>query len=213
MTKTTKLTMMAAVCLAAVGARAATVTLTVDPNVTSPGTVPFVLGDVNPGLPADDASKAAMINNMITLALGGHDIVTIGPQVNDVYRSLNPFSLLPTVTANDVATQTQDGGNVTTIADNGFYYLAAKYDGPNGATEVWDIGSLPTGTTIIIPENAFGLNNNQYGLSGWALMDYTPDNPNLPPQGGPVPDGGSTLALLGFAIVGVETLRRKICKS
>jgi hypothetical protein len=178
--------------------------LTVDPNVTSPGTVPFVLGDVNPPEPADPASVVQEINVMIGLPLGGSQASNFGAQGQTEYRSLNPFSPLPA--ANGAQTQS---GTVTTIADAGFYYLAAKYDGPNGGLEIWDIGSLPTGTTIIIPQNAFGNGNNQYGLSGWDLFTATPDDPNFPPQGS-VPDGGSTLALLGCALAGVESLRRKM---
>ena len=198
--------MVGAVCLAAVGVRGATVTLTVDPNVTAPGTVPFVLGDVNPPEPADPASVVQEINILIGLPLGGSHASNIGAQSQTEYRSLNPFSPLPA--ANGAQT---GGGTSTIITDAGFYYLAAKYDGPNGGLEIWDIGSLPTGTTIIIPQNAFGTGNNQFGLSGWDLFTATPDNPNFPPQGS-VPDGGSTLALLGCALVGVESLRRKMHK-
>ena len=45
----------------------------------------------------------------------------------------------------------------------------------------------------------------QYGT---ALTDT-----RFPPDGGPVPDGGSTIALLGFALVGADILRRKVVKA
>lgn len=200
--------LMGMLCVGAISAQAATtVTLTVDPNVTSPGTVPFVLGDVNPPEPADLASLVQEINVMIGLPLGGHQASNFGSQGQTEYRSLNPFSPLPA--ANGAQS---GGGTTTTIADAGFYYLAGKYDGPNGGLEVWDIGSLASGTTIIIPQNAFGAGNNQYGLSGWTLISATPDNPNFPPQGG-VPDAGSTVTLLGCALLGVEALRRRFQKA
>jgi len=48
----------------------------------------------------------------------------------------------------------------------------------------------------------------QYGTS---LTE--PSFPGFPPEGGPVPDGGSTIALLGFALVGADILRRKVVKA
>ena len=191
-------TIIAGLCLAVGSAWGATVTLTVDPNVTSPGTVPFVLGDVNPPEPADVATVVQEINVMIGLPLGGSQASNFGAQGQTEYRSHNPFSPLPA--ANGAQTS---GGTSTIITDGGFYYLAAKYAGPPGGLEIWDIGSLPAGTTIIIPQNAFGTGNDQYGLSGWDLITSTPGTRS-------VPDGGSTLALLGCALVGVESLRRKI---
>src|SRR5260221_5043105 len=186
MLKIKHIAMIAALCFAASAVQAGTVTLTVDPNVTNPGTVPFVLGDVNPPEPADLNAVVNEINVMIGLALGGHADSFFGAQGQTEYRSHNAFSPLPTANGAQTAA---GGGTVPTIADAGFYYLAGKYDGPNGGLEIWDIGSLPTGTTIIIPQNAFGNGNSQYGLSGWTLITATPDNPNFPPQGS-IPDGG-----------------------
>ncbi|MGZ4965507.1 MAG: VPDSG-CTERM sorting domain-containing protein, partial [Limisphaerales bacterium] len=62
------------------------------------------------------------------------------------------------------------------------------------------------GTQITIPANAFGDNNNQYGLSGWNFFNQITTNITS------VPDGGSTVALLGLALAGAEALRRKMQK-
>lgn len=199
--------MLAGVCLVATGARAATITLTVDPNLP-PGTTPFVLGAANPGAPASQADEVIYITGILALPLGGTG--TAGADA--IYRSLNVFSPLPAPTIPASPPFQGVSGTGTTFVDQGYTYLAAKYDGPNGGTEVWYLGGIASGTTITIPANAFGDGNNQYGLSGWNFFTPTPDNPNFPPQGR-LPDGSSTLALLGFAIVGVETLRRKIYKS
>ena len=92
------------------GARANTVTLTVDPNVTHPGTVPFVLGDVNPPEPADPGAVVQEINVLIGLPLGGSQVSDFGAQGQTEYRSHNPFSPLPP--ANGAQT---GGGTSTTI--------------------------------------------------------------------------------------------------
>jgi hypothetical protein len=189
--------LIATLCLAAVAARANTITLAVDPNVTDPGSVPFVLGDVNPPEPADPADVVQEINVLRTLALGGSQLSNFGAVGETEYRSHNAFGSLPLATLNGSV-----GGSSTTFTDTGFAYLAAKYDGPNGGLEIWDIAGIAAGTTITIPQNAFGAGNNQYGLSGWTLFNSTS-----------VPDAGSTAALLGFALVGGELLRRRMQRS
>jgi hypothetical protein len=192
------LALIAVASLAATGAQAATITLQVDPNVTSPGTVFDVLGDVNPPEPADPAAVVQEINVLIGLPLGGSQPSNFGAQGQTEYRSLNAFSPLPTATLG-----VPGSGTTISITAAGSYYLAGKYDGPNGGLEVWDIGNLAAGAMINIPQNAFGPGDNTYGLSGWTIVQVTSTN---------VPDGGATLALLGFALVGVESLRRKLYK-
>ena len=72
-----------------------------------------------------------------------------------------------------------------------YTYLFAKYDGPNAGSVVWYVGNL---TGIITIPQQWG----QYGLSGWTLF------------GGPgtVPDGGTTVMLLGAALGALGMVRR-----
>jgi hypothetical protein len=175
-----------------------TLTLTVDPNLP-PGTTAHVLGAINPDHPADAADETTAINGILGLALGGSG--TLGG--NTIYRSHNNFGALPTA----VFSGTGTSGNTTSFLDTGFTYLAVKYDGPNGAAEVWYIGDIAAGTMLTVPGNAFGSDNNTYGISGYNFFNGTTTNP--PPS---VPDGGSTVALLGLALAGGEVLRRKMQK-
>jgi hypothetical protein len=174
-----------------------TLTLTVDPNLP-PGTTAYVLGALNPDHPADAGSEADAINAILDLSLGGSG--TSGG--NSIYRSQNNFGSLPDATLTGHASGDQ---NSTSFIDTGFEYLAAKYDGQNGVTEVWYLGDVAPGTMIYIPANAFGPDNSKYGLSGWNMFDGTTNPPS-------VPDGGSTVALLGLALAGGGVLRRKMQK-
>ncbi len=75
-----------------------------------------------------------------------------------------------------------------------FTYLFAKYDGQNDVSQVWNISGL-TGV-ITIPADG----PNGYGLSGWILFGPT----------GQVPDGGTTVMLLGAALGVLGMARRYI---
>ena len=183
-------------------ARATTVALSVDPNLP-PGTTAYVLGAANPGTPADAVDQTGFVNGILGLPLGGSGTVMAvsSSQTDSIYRSLNVFSGLPTsaTSANNIG----GSGNMTSISIlAGYDFLVAKYDGQNGGTEVWFVGGL-VGDTVTIPQNAFGDGNNQYGLSGTTLLEGSPSTP-------PVPDGGSTLALLGLGILSTLMFVRKV---
>jgi hypothetical protein len=81
------------------------------------------------------------------------------------------------------------GNNVVDLGTGGFTYLLAKYDGPSGGSEIWNVQGLTGGYTIPLTwENGQGL-----GLSHWTLFG----------GGGQVPDGGTTVMLLGAALGGL----------
>ncbi len=144
------------------------------------------LGFVNFGIPASDADRVAYVNHLIGMSLGSND-TGLG---QTFFRSNNSFSPLNT------AVWASNGTSTTiNLGTTGYEYLLAKYDGPNYGSEVWYIGGL-TGS-ITIPATA---GTQGYGLSGWTLF--------TPAQTPSVPDGGSTVAFLGLALVGVEGLRR-----
>jgi len=161
-----------------------------DAMLTTDMTSAQALGDILPGIPTGDADITQYVNNMIGLGLGGSDTVTINGQTNTVNRSMNNFGTLPN------AQLSSRGGPLDPInlgSTAGVYlYLFAKYDGPNQGSFVWYVGNL-TGM-ITIPQTW-----NGYGLSGWALFTG---------PGGPVPDGGTTVMLLGAALGALGVVRR-----
>lgn len=189
--------------LALLSAAVCAVMLAFTHNATADTTLAFddqyVVGFVTPGAPANPANVAEYINFMIALGLGETQTHTFtGPPVNTqtVTRSTNVFANLPTVSA----VGSVSGGPADTIdlgAGGTFAYLFAKYDGPNDNSVVWFVGDLSG--IITIPQ--FGPGG--YGLSGWILFRG---------GGGGVPDGGTTVMLLGAAL-GALGMARRFLKS
>jgi len=155
-----------------------------------------LLGDVIPALPESPADDSQFINAMVGLGLNGTTTVTINSQVNTVVRSGNAISPLPTADSLTVTTP----GSMTFGSGSGYTYLYAFYGAGNtlglGQNQVglaWDVSGL-TGT-FTIPTDA---------LSHWEFF-----NPGTGTHT-QVPDGGSTVALLGAALTGMGLLRKKI---
>jgi hypothetical protein len=148
------------------------------------------LGQVKPATPEGDADITQYVKFMIGLSLGGSGRVIIGPHNTLVTRSMNDFGSLPGPATLALR------GTLTTInfGTQGTYdYLFAHYGGPGGGfAEVWYVGNL--NGSISIPATGLG-----HGLSGWALFTA---------PGGAVPDGGTTVMLLGAALGALGVVRR-----
>jgi VPDSG-CTERM motif len=156
-----------------------------------------VVGTVTPDSPADPSNEATFINYMISLATGGsgHVIINPGNHDNFITRSANLFANLPNATATGaVRTDTPPGTNVVDLGPTvGVYsYLLAKYDGKNDSSVVWYVGDLSGNLTIPL----FGPGGK--GLSHWTLFG----------PGVGVPDGGTTVMLLGAALGALGIVRR-----
>jgi hypothetical protein len=155
------------------------------------------------------SDAAIMTNALLGMALDTRATIN-GP---DYYRSSNNFGTLPSaVTTGGVITTTGGfqfasdlDGKWIVVTSHPYAYLVASYDGPNGGTEVWYIGGIAQGDTIYIPRYAYpsgtpqnlvdGKLSAQYQATGWELLN-------------PVPDGGTPVALLGLAMIGLGFVRR-----
>ena len=146
------------------------------------------LGFVNFGIPSGDADRTAYVNHLIGMGLNTSDTF----MGNTFFRSGHAFSPMPTA----VFDHNGSGTSVDLGAGGLYTYLFAKYDGPNFGAEVWYVGNLSG--IITIP--AFG-SGEQYALSGWTLFG---------PGGQGVPDGGTTVMLLGAALGALSMARRYI---
>jgi hypothetical protein len=177
--------------LAMLSAAVCAVMLAFSHNASADATLGFfpdshVVGTITPGAPADPADVATYINFMTALLPGTAG--TFNGQI--ITRSTNLFGSLPTASATGSVSGT--GVTIDLNALGTFTYLFAKYDGQNDNSQVWNISGL-TGV-ITIP--AFGPLG--YGLSGWILFGPT----------GFVPDGGTTVMLLGAALGALGMARR-----
>ena len=147
------------------------------------------LGWVNPGEPADIPSERAYVNNLISLAAGSGAATIDG---HNYFRTNASCGTCPAATG---GIKDDSGGNQVNLGTGGFTYLIAKYDGPNGGSEVWNVQGL----TGIVTVPLIGLAGQKYGLSHWTLFGN---------GGGGVPDGGTTVMLLGAALGALGTARR-----
>ena len=150
----------------------------------------YDLGYVIPGEPADIPSERGYVNNLIGLAQGSGAATIDG---HDYFRKNASCGTCPAATG---GFKDETGSNVVDLGTGGFTYLIAKYDGPNGGSEVWNVQGL----TGIVTIPLFGLAGQNYGLSHWTLFGNG--------GGGGVPDGGTTVMLLGAALGALGTARR-----
>lgn len=152
----------------------------------------YDLGNVTPPEPAGPTDEEHYVNTLISHGAGTFTDVYGG--VTYTYdRLAASCGTCPAAVFNSkVDSPTITNGKVSIdLGTGGFTYLLAKYDGPNGASEVWNIQGL-TGT-ITIPGFL-----GQYQISHYTLFG----------PGGAVPDGGTTAMLLGTAFGALGIARR-----
>ncbi len=151
------------------------------------------LGQVLFGIPSGDVDRTNYVNHLIDMVPGTSDSFS----GQTFHRSLaNPGPGFPNYP--DAVFALNGTGTTINLGSGLYSYLFAKYDGPNAGSEVWYVGNLSG--IITIP--AFGLAGQHYGLSGWTLFG--------PGGGGQVPDGGTTVMLLGAALGALGMARRYI---
>jgi len=169
----------------------------------------YLLGTVIPGTQGGGQAQrdAAMTNALIAIgSLGGQTTINGG-----LYsRSFNSFGSLPAATATGALLGTNIAEGTTPVTVNlgsGFQYLVAAYDGPNGGVAVFNVAGLTGSVDLyryakpLADGNLVGSNVAAQGffkMTGWTLLNPT----------GTVPDGGTTVMLLGAALGGLGVARR-----
>ena len=152
------------------------------------------LGSVNDGIPSNLTDEMNYINILITLA-PGQDDTQLPPGTGEIYNRENSLLVGPFPTATlsgAVKVDTQEDEGNTGINVTGFTYILAKYDAGNAGSLVWLLDDSVQ--TVDIP-----LKYNNRGLSHYATFNGTA-----------VPDGGVTIGLLGFVMLGLGYLRRRM---
>ena len=146
------------------------------------------LGWVNPGDAVGGAQEAVYVNTMISFAQGSG--LHSGINGHDYFRSGNSCGTCPAAV---FSSTNNTGSNTVNLGTGSFTYLLAEYQRPNGVSRsvIWSVQGL-TGV-ITIPDSY-----NQCALSHWTLFG----------PGGAVPDGGTTVMLLGMAFGALGIARR-----
>jgi hypothetical protein len=169
-------------------------------NTTSTEYLGFIQGFK--GNSANPESEAALINLLITLAAGVGPTQLPSPNPITYFdrrgSTQDPIGGFPEVDGGGGSFSRVNGGIYNGIPVDGYTYLAGKYGGPNVGLHVWYVSGL-TGT-YSIPEK---LGDPVDGSKPLGLSHYTLFNPTS------VPDSSMTLMLLGGALIGLESLRRK----
>jgi len=166
----------------------------------------YGVGTFNPWLNPSTVDNS-FLANMITKYNGG--VPTADGETYTVLKgSLTPNPLLPTSTG--LSGNVSVGGgplsfNINLGPTGAGDYLVAGWDGPEGIHAVYYIHGL-TGTIDLVNDvpgdNDKGQPFNKKGLSNYWLSDG-----GHPPT---VPDGGTTVVLLGAAVSALGLIRRKL---
>jgi hypothetical protein len=115
----------------------------------------------------------------------------------DIYNAANDPDLAAAVLAGAFKVDASSDGITSIDIDiTGFAYIKLAWDGKDQFYFVGDETGVQTFDSTV-----FNQNNQPQALSHYALFN---------PGGNGVPDGGSTVALLGVALGGIEAMRRMI---
>ena len=153
-----------------------------------------------------------MTNQLVGMTLGQQGTFTVNGDVGLYSRSFNNFGPPPAaIAAGAVINQgtiAEGTTPVTVSLGTGFTYLVAAYDGPNGSVAVFNVAGLTGSVDLYRYAKRDGLTGNLIGsnsaaqgffkMTGWTLLNPT----------GAVPDGGTTVMLLGAALGGLGMARR-----
>jgi hypothetical protein len=151
------------------------------------------LGSVTPPEPASPTDEEHYANTLINHAAGAFTDL-YGGVLYSYFRTAASCGTCPAAVFNSKTDSPviKNGMVQIDLGTGGFTYLLAKYDGPNGASEVWNIQGL---TGLIRIPGFLGM----FAISHYTLFG---------PGGGGVPDGGTTVMLLGAALGALGIARR-----
>lgn len=166
----------------------------------------YGIGLITPTIIPPSGLDSTYLVNMINTYNSGVN-ATIGSQFYAIHQGSgtpNPVLPAPPASVLDTGVSGSPTSHDIDLGPSGAgLYLIAQWDGPQGADAVYYIGGLTGVITLENTVDVVNANGGPYGLSGYWLASGTDS----------VPDGGVTAVLLGFALVGIESLRRKLAKA
>jgi len=151
-----------------------------------------VLGRVQSGAAANSTVDEWYVNSLVDRANG--NVPSTYDIADHTYTLINdPVAVLPYATFVDGGGVGND--HIVNVGTAGYRYLSMKYDGEVGSLLVWDIFGM-TGELVVLGSD-LGRTQNNYMLFN-AVGGNTPT----------IPDSGSSVLLLGFALLGLDLARR-----
>jgi hypothetical protein len=162
--------------------------------VTFTLTSPETLGYIAPGTETSTEANAAYINSLIDRNNNNSSSSTFD-RAGQIYVLINDTGT--TLALADAAGVVDTGavGGDDEVTVTGYEYLIVKYGGANGSALVFNVTGI-TGDVILPETDLTGGNANKYLLFNSAGATN-------------VPDGGTTVALLGAGLIGLAAARRK----
>ena len=166
-------------------------------TINDPGVVGGVHGDLGNSNVSTETVAAEFILDMIAPASDSNGPAA-GGVACDISTQDGCYATSNTEYSGDLSGGVQGASNDNTV-DAGFEYALAKYDGQNGGYVLFYLGGVAT-TLPSVSNTLWGAaDTDQYALSHYTAFNGTPT----------VPDGGTTLILLGAALGGLGLVRRR----
>jgi hypothetical protein len=174
----------------------------------------YLFGTVIPGTQSGGQVQrdVLMTNQLVGMTLGQQGTFTVNGDSGLYSRSFN-FGSPPTAngTGANFATGIVNGSTPVTVSlGTGFQYLVVAYDGPQGSVAIFNVAGLTGSVDLFRYAKVDGTTGNLIGsnvagqdfklMTGWTLLNPT----------GSVPDGGTTVMLLGAALGALGMARRYI---
>lgn len=151
-----------------------------------------LVGSVDPGSPASETEE---IDYLETLLAMGANQVYVEPINANNDRTFTTFAYDAAVTTVSGYQKFDPPSNPASVT--GFQFVLGKF---GNTSFVWELAS---GETFVIPQKFDGTSNTGNGISHYSVFNG---------NGTRVPDGGTTIALLGMALLGLGGARRVLGK-
>jgi hypothetical protein len=183
-------------------------------NMSSPNLFGTVIPGTQSGGQVD--RDVLMTNQLVGMTTGQQGTFVVNGTTSLYSRSFNDFgSPPPTAVPGGAvfATGIQNGSTPVNVSlGTGFTYLVVAYDGPQGSVAIFNVAGLTGSVDLfryakieivngVATGNLIGSNVAAQDfklMTGWTLLNPT----------GSVPDGGTTVMLLGAALGGLGVARR-----
>jgi hypothetical protein len=171
-------------------------------TINDPGVVGAVGGEALAN--ADVTTERAAAQHLLDMLLGTSDPVGCS-LANSCYQTSNT-EYSGTLQGGTKSDPDLGLGDHAYQVPGGYQYAFAKYDGDNAGYVLFYLG----GTATSLPQYSNSIWWNGTDVNSYQISHFTVfGTPEVPDPRSSVPDGGSTAALLGSALVGFGLMRRR----